>query len=123
VTVGVDLAGHKYPFVLDTGSSGWVLDDSLRPLLRPPTGRVRTDIASFTDLFGMPQARVGAMEVAASTDVICAPLQEDGAPVGADVYGILPMEFLRDKIFRLTSTAARCCFWRGCRKTRANVSR
>lgn len=101
VTVQVDVAGHKYPFLLDTGSSHWVFDDSLRPLLGPSIGRVMMDTSRSTDLFGMPPARVGRMHLASGTQVICAPLHDDGAPLGADIYGILPMEFLRGKIFQI----------------------
>ena len=101
VTAQVDVAGRRCPFVLDTGSSHWVLDDSLRPLLGPATGRVAMDISRSTDLFRMPPVRVGSMQVAAGAEVICAPLHDDGAPLGADVYGILPMRFLRGKIFQI----------------------
>lgn len=104
VTVPVTINDCAYPFVLNTGASGWLFDESLRPLLGGVTDRVVVWTAQGdvgTKRYAIPPMRLGPFGINARSGAACTPFHNDMLLSGEDVYGFLCTEFLRDRIFRV----------------------
>lgn len=104
VIVPVTVRRRCYPFILDTGATGWVFDDSLRGTLGPVIDRVTIDAARFslrTDLHAMPPMHVGRMAVDSSAGVACAPLVQSFGLIGVHACGAVCTKFMRDKVFQI----------------------
>jgi hypothetical protein len=115
IVVPVSVRGREYPFILDTGSSGWVFDDALRHLLGRAIGRKTVNGGAFspnTDLYAMPPMRIGPIAVEPDPGVVCAPVREGLGPWGVDVYGAVGMSFLQGKIFEVDFDAGKLRFLR-----------
>ena len=115
IVVPVSVRGREYPFIVDTGASGWFFDDALRHLLGPAIGRETINAGAFspnTDLYATPPMRIGPIEVEPDPGVVCAPLREGFGRWGVDFYGAVGVSFLRGKIFEVDFDAGKLRFLR-----------
>ncbi len=113
--VPVRLGSRSYDFILDTGSTGTVLDLAFRAQLGEPQGEGK----GFTPLgkpvvmqvFSPPPAYIGPFSLADCSAVRCADLNEHFAkPLGRDVHGILGMDFLKKHVLRIDFDEGRIVF-------------
>lgn len=108
IVVPITLGGAEYPFIVDTGSTVTVYDETLRPRLGQP---VTTHIAGMgagkarLQMFRAPEARLGKLELPTGGLVGCADLSAVRDVVrslsGQEVYGILGMDFLKDYVLQI----------------------
>lgn len=104
VTVPVIIHGRAYPFVLDTATSTWVFDASLRGMLGAPCDRVAAEGPNDTiavTRYATPPMRVGALPPIAPSSAVCLELREAFTHAGHDIYGVVGADFLRGKVFRI----------------------
>jgi hypothetical protein len=100
----VYVAGRRYSFLLDTGSSITAVDRSLRDILAQP---LRAEVIST--LYGerrvtsyrAPVIRIGGYVASEIPEVACVDLSGARAVGGCDVRGILGMDFLKRQILKL----------------------
>jgi Aspartyl protease/PDZ domain len=116
----VTLNARHYCFVLDTGASKTVCDESLRSLLGPAKSRtlIRTaDSSSEMVLFEVPDARVGKLPIQEVSTVGIADLTPLRMASGYDIRGILGMDFLKRYIVRIDCDQGQVSFLRAAPST------
>lgn len=104
VTLPVTIGTRTYHFALSTEDVTWIVDESLRAHLRKNTDGTQATAANGaegTEWYETPPMRVGALSVPPSK-AVCVPISVDYLQSGRHhVCGVVPAEFLRDKIFRI----------------------
>jgi hypothetical protein len=113
--VPIQFGPRTCDFILDTGSTGTVLDLTFRPQLGEPKGRQRASTPSgkpvVMQVFPAPFARVGAFNLRDCNEVVCADLNKRLAqPLGREVHGILGMSFLRKHVLQIDFDEGRITF-------------
>lgn len=100
----VELAGRKYPFMLDTAASHNVFDESLKPHLgrHLKTPMMQTGGRDVPiDLFEAPSAHVGKLRLPLDHPVGCIDFGRLRQVVGRDFYGVLGAPFLDGLIIQI----------------------
>ncbi len=103
------ISGKTYPFILDTGASWVVFDDSLRAFLGEPQSRAAARTPSspiHMELFHAPHATVGPIPLRGHDDtqtvlVGCLDLGGMRVSCGHEIYGVLGMPFLRRHVIQV----------------------
>lgn len=104
LAIPVTIDARDYPFVLDTGTSRWVFDDSLRRQLGPLIGFATVDAGrdnTVAPRYAMRATRIHGFDAVAPNGAICAEIRDLMSTSGRDVYGLSGTDFLRQKIFRV----------------------
>jgi predicted aspartyl protease len=105
ITIPVMIGNKERLFVLDSGSSVHVYDESLKELLEIAQGRhkVRSFFGNVfgTDEFRALPSRIGNEELSTDDSVTCLDLSSIRAATGRDIEGILGMPWLRAHVIQL----------------------
>ncbi|HUG19090.1 MAG TPA: aspartyl protease family protein [Planctomycetaceae bacterium] len=104
VLVPVTLGNKTYSFVLDTGASLTVFDNSLKPLLNKPLGEQligTLSLPSTIEKFESPSYRVGPFPATHKDPVVTTDLSRFRQITGHNIQGILGMSFLRDFVVQI----------------------
>ncbi len=104
VIVPVRYERKTYPFILDTGTTGVILDEHFRPALGKPKTVRALRTASGTEeieLFDPPEVFLGPIDVAERGPVWCADLSPFRALSGCDIRGVVGMSVLKDYVVRI----------------------
>ena len=110
ITLPVTCHGHTYEFLLDTGSSGNLIDKSLTHLLYDPVGRMYgrtpTGVEAIA-VYRTPAASIGNLELDPDDLIACVDLSDFAPLTGRDIRGILGMSFLSRYALQLDFDAGR----------------
>jgi hypothetical protein len=101
ILVPVMIGDDNYQFVLDTGTTGSVLDSSLEDKLGEPLGSVRLNEKKLQPLYRMPRAFVGTSRIPLRGETLCMDLSGFRRSSGHDIRGFLGMDFLRKYVIRI----------------------
>jgi hypothetical protein len=104
IIVPVTVQGKEYSFLLDTGCSGLVFDESLRPVLGPKLGETTFKSISGesnTSYYNAPDARLGVISLKACGHVVCINLEHLRATTGWDIRGLVGMSVLREYVVQI----------------------
>lgn len=113
--VPVQFGPRTCAFILDTGSTGTMLDLALRSQLGEPRGKQRAFTAAgkpvVMQVFTAPSAYVGPFNLRDCNEVVCADLNKYLAPsLGREVHGILGMNFLKKHVIQIDFDEGRIVF-------------
>jgi len=100
----VQLLGHTYHFLVDTGSSRTVYDSRFRDVLGAPIGETTIETPGGhlkTDLFACPRASIGKIEWPSTTSIVCTDLTLLKAATGERVDGVIGMDVLKDYVLKI----------------------
>lgn len=104
VIVPVRVGSRDYRFVLDTGSTVTVVDNSLRQFLGPRIGSDQMSVASGREIeagfWSLLAARVGTLRFTQDR-CCCLDLTPAREASGCDIRGVLGMDFLKRWIIRI----------------------
>lgn len=104
----VTVNGGRRLFCIDTGCTGVVYDESLRPLLGNPVRRASVDSVKATfesQLFNPPEAFLGRLNLNPGSSgekwpVACFDLSDCRRALGYDIRGVVGREFLKRYVVR-----------------------
>lgn len=112
LTLPVRINGRSYPFLLDTGCTFCCFDGALRALLGSKT---RTEMAGVAggsaqvDFYEAPPFTIGRIDFRPK-EAIHADLREDLLLMGCDVFGIVGLTCLLDKVVSIDFDAGKVRF-------------
>jgi hypothetical protein len=102
-------------FMLDTGSRFTAYDVSLRPLLGKPISRTESRTADRNislEFFQSPRASVGKLSIQTSVPVAAFDCKMCRLVSGAEIYGVLGMDFLGHQILHIDQDQGKVRFLR-----------
>jgi Aspartyl protease/PDZ domain len=111
ILVPVTIAEKKYLFLIDTGASWTIFDQSLIPFyLRGQTVELDTPTETVSvEKFDTPAAQLGSIKLRnLVTQVVGADLTPLREAVGDDVYGVIGMDFLGHHVLHLDFDQGEC---------------
>lgn len=111
--VPVRVAGEECTFVVDTGASLTLLDQSLSGKLASAIGAARLATATGiapAQLFECPDLAIGSLAVQSPGLVACCELQSIRRATGLPIQGVLGMDFLRSQIIQIDFDAGKLRF-------------
>jgi hypothetical protein len=104
-----------YLFMLDTGSAYTAYDVSLRPLLGKPLKTMEITTADRNispEFFQAPRASVGKLSIQTSVPVAALDCKMLRQVTGAEIYGVLGMDFLGHQIIHIDQDQGKVLFLR-----------
>jgi hypothetical protein len=105
ITLPVTIGGKQRLFIVDSGSSGNVYHNSLRPWLGEPVDTYTVQALDgdeiSTELFSALPARIGSEPISDTEPVVCVDLANFRAASGLDIEGILGMSWFRTNVVQL----------------------
>lgn len=107
--------GRTHNFIVDTGASGGVVDESLRGYLRESAGSVEVVGKGEMELYVLHAASVGKARMPLPRSVLCRDLSAFRQS-GHDIRGIIGMDFLCRHAVQIDFERGRLRFLRRCRK-------
>jgi hypothetical protein len=121
IIVPVTIRGKSYPFIVDTGCTVSVLDESLRPMLGRAAESVDADtpIGRIEAVLVKPSAfiRVGSLQLIAKNGVIVHDFRRIREEHGVQMWGYLGMDFLAKHVVRIDFDKGRIAFLRSVKGT------
>lgn len=104
ILLPIDIKGKRYHFFLDTAATITGYDTSLRSLLGD-FGRSAVlhtiDGEKRIPLFRPPSARLGHLDLPTDKPVLCMDLGKLRDLCKEEIHGLLGMDFLKDRVFRI----------------------
>ncbi len=104
LTLPIRVGETTYPFVFDTGCSVCAFDESFAEQLGPATDTIVVGTGAGprkSALHKSPPLRLGPLDLAAKSAIVLPGFHDSCQLVGQDVYGVVGMEPLKDKIFTI----------------------
>ena len=105
--------GQRLPFVVDTGASGTLLDQSLAPKLGKPLGKIRYqhwNVVSTYKVYAAPRLYLGNVALILTNRVAVYDCKEDFSGQNPPVMGILGMDVLKHYCIQLDFGAGKIRF-------------
>lgn len=99
--IPVSFSGKEYPFMVDTGSTQTILDETFRTKLRPTGQTVQLNGRTGVELLECDGATIGNVKLKVPREIVCADVARLGRVAGSPILGILGMDFLRGKIVEI----------------------
>lgn len=99
--------GHKYLFILDTGSSSNIVDSRLERALVSTGERARINRNGEFAVYRSPELLLGKTKLPIEGRAIMADLANVRRAVGCDIHGILGMQFLGRHIVQIDYDAGK----------------
>ena len=104
IILPVIFKGTEYWFLLDTGSSFTIFDNSFRYDLGEVTGKVTINTPRNTvnaNVYNAPEAFLGEINLKSCAGVICLDMEQTGYADGKKIKGIIGMNFLRKYMLQI----------------------
>jgi hypothetical protein len=108
----VSIAGKAYNFIVDTGCTSCMVDESLRDKVAPTGRAVRINGRAGHAHYELRQAFVGQRRLPVPSEVIRADLSGIRECSGYDIRGVLGMAFLKNYVVQIDFDAGILCLLR-----------
>lgn len=105
--------GQELPFVVDTGSSATVLDESLKPILGKPVGKITIQhwgIHEKKATYATPKLYLGGVRLKSGGRTILLDLKGLSQQAGRPILGVLGLDVLENYCLQVDFAASRLRF-------------